>query len=295
MKKIYKKKQKEGGYYSADPLPLEEELQKFYAENYYQSPKSSSYRSEYNEKQIKYKQFKCNVLIHALETSCNLSQKTFLDIGSGEGFLLNAADEKGFDVTGLDFSAFGIEKFFPNLISQHIAGDIYKNLDKLITQGKMFARCAAINVLEHVLDPELFLFSIKQVMEPEGVIAITVPNDFSDLQNLAFQNRMIDNEFWFVPPHHLHYFNTDTLPRFIKKNGFKIVDAFTDFPIDLYLLHKGSNYIKDKSCGFDANNARIDHDLMIYEKHGINNYINYYRAMFNVGIGRNITIIARQR
>jgi hypothetical protein len=32
---------------------------------------------------------------------------------------------------------------------------------------------------------------------------------------------------------------------------------------------------------------------MIYKENWMDNYLNYYRAMFNVGIGRNITIIAR--
>lgn len=293
MTKKYKKFNKTEGYISTSPLPSEKELRKLYVDYYYQDPKSSSYQIEYDELEIRYKELECNKLIYALDMAQEVTGKTFLDVGSGEGFLLNATDKKGLKVTGLDFSSFGMEKFFPHLTPHTIVGDIYESLDMLIAQGKRFSMCTSTNVLEHVLSPKLFLSSIKKVMEPDGVLAIRVPNDFSDIQKLSLKSGMIDSEFWFVPPHHLNYFNTDTLPAYMKINGFEVIDSFTDFPIDIYLLHKGSNYIKDPLCGSDANRARINHDLMIYKENGMDNYLNYYRAMFNVGIGRNITIIAR--
>lgn len=293
MTQKYNKSSNIEGFISASPSPSEKELRKLYANYYYQNPKNSSYQVEYDELETSYKELECNKLIYALDEAKETSGKTFLDLGSGEGFLLDAADKKDLQVTGLDYSSFGMEKFFPHLISHTIVGDIYKSLEMLIAQGKRFSMCTSTNVLEHVLSPKLFLSSIKKVMEPDGVLAIRVPNDFSNIQELSLKSGMIDKEFWFVPPHHLSYFNTDTLPVFMKNNGFEVIDSFSDFPIDIYLLHKGSNYIKNPLWGSDANRARINHDLMIYKKSGMDNYLNYYRAMFNVGIGRNITIIAR--
>ena len=104
---------------------------------------------------------------------------------------------------------------------------------------------------------------------------------------------MIDREFWFVPPHHLQYFNTDNLVPYMEKNGFEVVDAFSDFPVDLYLLHAESNYIMKPASGRDANRARMQHDLMIVQKYGLDRYLDYYRAMFKVGLGRDINVIAR--
>jgi 2-polyprenyl-3-methyl-5-hydroxy-6-metoxy-1,4-benzoquinol methylase len=57
--------------------------------------------------------------------------------------------------------------------------------------------CTSTNVLEHVLDPNLFLQSIRNVVEPNGLVAITVPNDYSDIQQLALSEGMIESEFWF--------------------------------------------------------------------------------------------------
>jgi hypothetical protein len=144
-----------------------------------------------------------------------------------------------------------------------------------------------------VLDPDLFLQSIRNVIEPDGLLAITVPNDYSHIQQLALREGMIDREFWFVPPHHLHYFNTENLVGFIEDRGFEVLDAFADFPVDLYLLHSGSNYIMNSQNGREANRARMHHDIMVANKNGLKKYLDYYRAMFNVGMGRDITVIAR--
>ena len=293
MNTKYKKLTTSGGFISTEPLPTTVELQKFYAETYYQAPKSSTYQESYDALEINYKNLKCDTLIHALTRLNSLSDKSFLDVGAGEGFLLNAANKNGYEVTGLDFSAYGVSKFFPHLSSRHIAGDVFESLSELISQGRKFSICTSTNVLEHVLDPDLFLQSIKKIILPGGLLAITVPNDYSDIQQLALREGMIDREFWFVPPHHLHYFNTENLTAFMEDRGFEVVDAFSDFPVDLYLLHSGSNYTMDPTNGSEANRARMHHDIMIASKHGLDKYLNYYRAMFKIGLGRDITVIVR--
>lgn len=293
MTNSYKKTNAQFGFVTTSPLPAPEELRKFYAETYYQTPVSSTYQESYDQLEVEYKHLKCNALIYALTENSPAVGKTFLDIGAGEGFLLNAADNKGFAVTGLDFSEYGVAKFFPNLVSRHKAGDVFDSLSALIAQGARFSVCASTNVLEHVLDPDLFLQSIHNVIEPNGLVVITVPNDYSDIQQLALKEGMIDREFWFVPPHHLHYFNTKSLVEFVSQRGFEIIDAFSDFPVDLYLLHSGSNYVMNPKSGREANRARMHHDIMIAKNYGLKAYLDYYRAMFQVGMGRDITIIAR--
>jgi 2-polyprenyl-3-methyl-5-hydroxy-6-metoxy-1,4-benzoquinol methylase len=258
---------------------------------YYQKPQSTSYKEEYSEEELEYKDLKSKCLLRALSLA-NCKKETFLDIGAGEGFLMNIAAKDGFLVNGIDFSSYGINKFFPQLSDKLIEGDIYEVIKDMVSNGTKFTACAAINVLEHVIDPVLFLSTIKPIIQPEGLLAITVPNDFSDFQSLLINENFIDREFWFSPPQHLHYFNTKNIVTFCVANGYELVDAYSDFPIDYFLLHPGSNYIVDKSQGKAAHKARILHDLMI-AKGGIDRYLNLYRAMFNVGIGRDITVILR--
>lgn len=295
MKNSYTKTSSSSGYISASPMPTLEELRKFYAESYYQDPKSSTYQKSYDELEVDYKNLKCDALLSAISDigAQSLIGKSFLDIGAGEGFLLNAAYKNDCKVTGLDFSGHGVNKFFPHLSSMHIVGDVFQQLSIFASQKKKFSICAAVNILEHVLDPNLFLESIRNVMELDGLLAVTVPNDYSLLQNFALKEGMIDEEFWFVPPHHLHYFNAHNIVSYMKESGFEILDAFSDFPVDLFLLHPGSNYSVNKANGSDANRARMQHDLLIHQHNGMSKYLDYYRAMFNVGLGRDVTVIVR--
>ena len=293
MNQKYKKIMMPDGFSSVNPPPTKDELHNFYAKTYYQDPKSHTYQKAYTDIELSYKKLKCEALIWLLNKYIYNNEKSFIDIGAGEGFLLNAAYENSYEITGLDFSNFGISKFFPHLLPKFLAGDLFQSLSELIDKNKRFNFCVSTNVLEHVLEPNLFLQSLKKVLLPGGVVAITVPNDYSDIQNLALQEKFIDKDFWFLPPEHLHYFNSENLVKFLQRNGFNLIDAFSDFPIDIFLLHSGSNYAINPENGNQANQARMLHDIMIINKYGFNKYLEYYRAMFNIGLGRNITVILR--
>jgi len=290
MKKFDKKELIEG-YVTVDPLPSTEDLEKYYTEKYYQAPQSSSYQLDYPPIEYEYKRLKYNVILHAAKQN-GISRGDFLDIGAGEGFFMKAAHNQGYSVKGIDFSSFGVEKFHPELVSMLHAGDSYKLIDAFASKEIKFDLCSSVNVLEHVIDPNLFLEKVKTVMKPNGILSITVPNDFSSIQKFLLKENMIDREFWFAPPDHLQYFNTKNLPEYLESRGFSVIDAFSDFPIDLFLLHPGSNYVMDGKNGPSAHKARMMLDLLIAEN-GFDKYLNYYRAMFQVGLGRDITVLLK--
>jgi SAM-dependent methyltransferase len=281
-----------GGWVSASPLPTAEELQTFYATLYYQSPQSTTYQSSYADLDLRYKRLKGDALFHALAQQGVRAGCAFLDIGAGEGFLMDAADRHGYDVTGLDFSSYAVEKFFPALAPRLVAGDVFETIGRLAGEGRRFGAASAINVLEHVIDPGALLSSLKGLLEPGAVLAITVPNDYSRLQALLKEEQRIDRDFWFAPPQHLHYFNTENLPAFCADHGYDLVDAFSDFPIDLFLLHPGSNYVSDPAQGPAAHRARMLHDLLIADA-GLDAYLGVYRALFRARIGRDITVLLK--
>jgi SAM-dependent methyltransferase len=282
------------GWSSATPLPSQEELRAFYADLYYQSPQTTTYQTSYGELDLRYRALKCEALLHALAEAGIAPGDAFLDIGAGEGFLMDAADRGGLVVTGLDYSSFGVGRFFPRLIDRLIVGDVIEELGRLAGAGRRFATCSLLNVLEHVLDPAQLLSALAGVLAPRGIAVVTVPNDDSALHGLLRDERRIDHDFWFAPPQHLHYFNSETLPRFCAARGFDEIDGFSDFPIDLYLLHPGSNYVADRDQGPAAHRARLQHDLLIAQ-HGLGPYLQLYRALYRVGLGRNITVLLRRR
>ncbi len=153
------------GYLSVVPAPNADELRKHYSEQYFQSPQTSSYQETYDALELRHKALRCSALLHAI-TQSGITKGEFLDIGAGEGFLMNEARQNQYNVTGIDFSAYGVEKFFPHLQSQLMTGDLYEVLDRLQVSGRRFAVCSAINVLLHVIAPDLFMLKIRNILEP---------------------------------------------------------------------------------------------------------------------------------
>ena len=276
------------GYYSVENLPSQKELEEYYEKKYYQEAKGS-YELEYDEAEINYFNNKIAERYFILEKNLNQgSQKSFLDVGCGEGWALSFFKEKGWNVLGLDFSSFGCEKFNPTCSSNMIAGNVYDNLNKLIDQGVKFDVVWIDNVLEHVIDPEFLVNNIRQIVSTSGILVIEVPNDFSIIQKYALEKGYIDAPFWVIIPDHLSYFNREGLENLLHSNGWQSVCSLSDYPIDWNLLNPNTNYIKDKSKGKSCHRERIEFENLLHTM-PMDKVINFYTAMGDLGLGRLIT------
>ena len=293
----YAKKYLDDKIVRVDPLPSAQELSDYYAQKYYQESdgKKTTYDSVYTLDELAYKALESRMTLQGMKENLprNKTSPAILDLGCGEGFLVREGLTQGYQMTGVDFSSFGVEKWNPDVLAQCAFGDIYEFLDQSIAAGRKFDACVLRNVLEHVIDPAALLRQMSAVLKDDGVILVTVPNDYSDLQLLAMERKHIDRDFWFAPPDHLHYFNTKNIIPFFEKNHFSVADMFSSFPIDFFLFHPGSNYITDKIKGKDAHFARIAIDLLL-AKEGMDKFVNLYRAMAACGIGRDFTAVLKK-
>ena len=61
---------------------------------------------------------------------------TLLDIGCGEGFALAHFRKSGFEVTGIDFSTYGISHHNPEVVDCMIAGDCEEIFSDFYRAGK---------------------------------------------------------------------------------------------------------------------------------------------------------------
>lgn len=287
---VYGRVVQPGGWISVDPLPDEATLRDFYANVYFQAPPTSSYDTAYDAEELAHRSLKARALLGALRGQGVGQGARLLDVGAGEGFLLDAGLASGLDVRGVDFSIAGVTRCFPALVDRLTAGDVMVSLRTLIAEGVRVDACTALNVVEHVREPLVLARLMRDVLAPGGVIAITVPNDFSTLQQHLLKTGAIDREFWFAPPQHLHYFNTRSLPGFCAQAGLRVVDAYADFPIDLFLLHPGANYVRRSAAGKAAHRARMAADLLMADA-GLDVYLDLYRALFRTGLGRDLTVI----
>src|SRR3989442_10913644 len=96
-----------------------------------------------------------------------------LDVGCGVGQVVARLAEEGFAAHGVDVSE-------PNIERAQKFSDRCRLYDgkKLPFSDQYFASVGALNVLEHVEEPEAFIDELVRVVEPDGRVVISSPNFF---------------------------------------------------------------------------------------------------------------------
>jgi SAM-dependent methyltransferase len=282
------------GYVQAVPRPKQEDLDAFYRDIYYGEGVTATYHATYSDDEIKQKRLRADCVVELLAQNCGQQESLdFLEVGCGEGFVLSSAITKGWNVAGVDYQSAPVQAFNPEVISKVVAADPNAYLSDLIEKGVRKDVLVLQNVLEHVLHPEELLCKLQQLLADDGCLLVQVPNDFSELQALANKQGLIDRDYWFLPPQHLNYFNANNLADVAAACGFDVVDGASDFPIEMYLWGGSENYVTDKTKGKFAHQARVSLDLF-FSQNGLDKYLQFYRAAFQIGVGRNICAVLKK-
>jgi SAM-dependent methyltransferase len=126
------------------------------------------------------------------------------------------------DLWGIDINAEGIEflkgKGFTNLFVSD-ASELHLVKE---WQDVTFDVIVTSEVVEHLLNPGLFLQSVKQLMKPGHTeLIITVPNAFR-IDTLIWLLRGIE----FNHPDHNYWFSYLTITNLVRKNGLVIRDLY---------------------------------------------------------------------
>ncbi|HUO56784.1 MAG TPA: class I SAM-dependent methyltransferase [bacterium] len=153
------------------------------------------------------------------------SAHRFLDIGCNKGFLLAAAIEKGWNVSGVELVpelTLPFKSRYPLSAPQvHSCG--FEEAYPRLKPGN-FDAISAIDVIEHFEDPRKQMTRIFELLESGGLLLVQTP----DTQDpLAMDKR--ENWGALKPREHLHLFSRHNLERFAKELGFRelqVIEAF---------------------------------------------------------------------
>ena len=276
------------GFYEIKQKPTPDELREYYAKRYYQE-NLTTYQPEYPAEELEHIEGKLRLRHWVLEQLREAKGTgSFLDIGCGEGWALDYFKRQGWEVLGLDFSSFSLEKFHSSLSGQLRTGDLYEEVQTLVAAGQQFDVLWLDNVLEHVLEPADLLRQCRALIKPNGVLVVDVPNDFSALQLHLLDSGQIDRPFWIALPDHLSYFNPTGLRNLAEATGWNIAKVIGDQPIDLNLLNPAANYVMNHAVGKAAHQARLAQDCLLLRTASLPAVAAYYEAMAAVGLGRSI-------
>lgn len=292
MKNDPRLKMHELGFLELREKPSLKELGDYYEEKYYQN-ESAGYRKSYSE-------LEANVInLRVMQRAAmarsfmgSTSNGRILDVGCGEGFALSHFHALGWQVSGIDFSRAGVEQMNPHCLPFVQQGDIFLQLEHLISGNEKYNIVWLSNVLEHVLDPVLLLNSLRQLIEPDGLLVVTVPNDGNIYHESLFESGDIPHRFWIAIPDHISYFTKESLNRIATATNWDCLALQGDFPIDWYLANECSNHIIDRQSGSSAHKARLRLEQLIGLA-GIDAANRFYSSLAEVGFGRNLTAYLR--
>jgi predicted SAM-dependent methyltransferase len=171
-------------------------------------------------------------------------------------------------------------------------GDTEEQVAAMVKRGLKFDLINLNNVLEHLLNPVETMHGLYKLLTKTGCLRVQVPNDFSALQKLLIEKKMIDREFWVAPHEHMNYFERDSLKNIFKNAGFAKVEALADYPIDLSLLNPDTNYVMDKTKGKNCHWARVAADNFLARK-SVQDLVTFRRGCGESGLGRNVIVYGR--
>ena len=157
------------------------------------------------------------------------SKENFLEIGCGNGFLLEVAIKKGWkNVTGVEPSLEAINHANKSVKSKIIHSTFEsKNFKNNYYNLIFFAM-----LIEHVPDINKFLSGVYDILKPGGIVVVISHNE------RHFLSRLLKNKHPIINDEHNYIFGNKTLEKIFIKNKFRnitIENLKNYYPISYWL------------------------------------------------------------
>ncbi len=273
------------GFKHIIPLPSEEELCVIYKHEYHVKDKPLMLTHQLEDKD--WLETVNNTRLEKLEDYLG-GVGSILDVGCGNGFFLTQAQQRGWDVTGIEPSMQAAA--YAQSQGLHVLCTTFD--DQSASTLDHYDVIHLGDVLEHVPDPVAVLQRSFAQLNPNGLIAIGVPNEYTPIQKILHED-LDTRPWWVAPPHHINYFDEKTLSSLLTRCGFSPFHSEVSFPMELFLL-MGQNYLDDPECGRACHAMRKTLELNLTRSGNRDVLDHLYHCFAQVGMGRTLFIIARK-
>ena len=136
-----------------------------------------------------------------------------LDVGTGTGIFVQAANSGSWDAVGIDWSEQAVEQA-QRLGRQHVQICTLRDFD---SPDNNFDAITMFDYLEHSQSPDDDLARASRLLKPGGLLAIRVPN-YNCLQRTLTGMKWVG-----IFCLHLSYFNRPSLSRLLRQHGIEPV------------------------------------------------------------------------
>lgn len=209
-----------------DPRPTPQSLGKCYGEDYWRR----GFKGEqYTPKEIKHLLYRYGRRARYLKRYKRGGH--LLEIGTGFGFFLESARRRGFEVQGIEYSAWVAEKA-RSMFNLPIRNTSVADFDP---GNFKYDLIVAWHVLEHLPNPLETMQRIRAWLKDDGILTVEVPNCGS-----VDAARLGDKWEGWTAPHHLWHFTPKTLQQMLEKAGFYVVG--TKYGRSTYIRHRLKRY-----------------------------------------------------
>ena len=272
------------GYYRCDPIPSEETLAEIYENRYFTEVKPKLIERQEDDIEWWNTMFddRLAIMSELYRASSRKMWPLMLDIGCGGGFFIRRAFSSGWMGVGVEPNKAAIE--YARSQSSYLGGGMFYESSLDNVKETRFWGIHLSEVLEHVANPLEMLTECYDRLLPGGCICVVVPNEQNALQT---QLRTSHGEWWFQPPHHINYFDFDSIEGLLKQAGFEIYERSSMYPMETFLM-MGLNYIGNESIGRLCHHQRMNFDMSMKPEQRR----KFYRELAENKLGRECVIYA---
>lgn len=225
------------GHIITFPTPSTDTIEKIYKDSY-------PYAIHHTIKSEKVRRAQNLIKFISLETR---TSQTLLDLGCGEGELVQEAVKRGWQATGVDINApstrSGNETYIKSSIEDFALRPNNPRFDIIVMSHS----------LEHLSDHQKLLYAVeKHLLKDSGKLAIVVPNPYS-ITAQVFRRKW---GYWQVPVH-LHHFSVRSLQSTVESTGLQLVRRRFRGADSLFWILTLMNCLKAKSGEVTSVKMRI--------------------------------------
>jgi len=188
-----------------NPQPSDEELAKIYSQHYFLTGDTETDRA-----------ITVGMKRRTAERYLDLIRDyaaggRLLEVGCGEGDLLQAARDAGFDVVGVEINEHAAA------VAENKVGPacIYRGDLSDLRSADPFDVCVLSDVIEHTRDPLAMLAQVQTMLRPDGVLFMALPSLDS------WSARLLKSRWMEFKEEHLFHFDRNTVENALFAVGFE--------------------------------------------------------------------------
>jgi SAM-dependent methyltransferase len=197
-----------------NPQPADSELAAIYTDQYFLVPGAEADRLKRGTAAGYLDEIESRLGVH----SADASRRRLLEVGSGLGNLLFEARQRGYDVTGVEYSATSVRAANERLGAECV---LQGTIDAVRLPEGAFDVAVLADVIEHTRDPLSDLKQVWRLLRPGGGLFIALPSLDS------WSARLMRERWMEFKLEHLFYFDSSTIQTVLLRSGFEAIEIST--------------------------------------------------------------------